>query len=66
MKKTDGMTIINSRDDKDGVQESVAELREKLHDVDYIEFADKGHFTLKSLGGEVFPELLEVIVGEQR
>lgn len=65
VKKTDGVTIIASRDDKGGVQESVAELREKLHDVDYIEFADKGHFTLRSLGGEAFPELLEVIVNER-
>lgn len=62
-RKTAGLTIIASTDDEDGVQKSVAELREKLVDFRYVELENRGHFTRTSLGGEAFPELLEEILG---
>lgn len=61
-RKTAGLTIIASTDDEDGVQKSVAELREKLVDFRYVKLENRGHFMRASLGGEAFPELLEEIL----
>jgi predicted alpha/beta hydrolase family esterase len=58
-KRTKRLTIFNSNDDVDEIQKSVAILRDKLKGIKYKEFANKGHFTLKGLGTEEFPELLE-------
>lgn len=60
--KTEGLTTIASTNDGEGVRRSVAELREKLTEMKYIELENKGHFTLRSLGTEEFPELLEEIL----
>lgn len=61
--RTQGLTIIHSTNDGDGVKQSVTTLVEKLQDIHYVELENKGHFTLKSLGTDAFPELLEEIVG---
>lgn len=58
-KKTEQLTIIASSNDVESVQDSVTLLKNKLIDYRYVELPDKGHFTLRSLGGEAFPELLE-------
>lgn len=60
--KTKGLTILYSDDDFDIIHQSIACLRHKLDDVEYIELQDKGHFTRDSLGTEVFPELLELCI----
>lgn len=60
--KTKGLTIIASTNDGEGVQKSVAELREKLVQVRYVELENKGHFTSTSLGTDAFPELVEEIL----
>lgn len=60
--KTARLTLIHSSNDMPGVQRSVAELREKLENLQYIELIDKGHFTRTSLGTDAFPELLEEIL----
>ena len=60
--KTDGITVFNSSDDYESIQESVNSIREQVKDIKYVEFADKGHFTFKSLGTEEFPELMEEII----
>lgn len=61
--KTQGLTIIHSTNDGDGVKKSVKTLVEQLQDIHSVELENKGHFTLKGLGTDAFPELLEEIVG---
>ena len=61
--KTTSTTLISSSNDEPGVQQSVAELREKLHNIRHVELQNKGHFTRTSLGTDEFPELLEEIIG---
>lgn len=56
------LIIINSTDDMDTVQETVALLRDKVKDVHYIEHEGKGHYTLGSLGSEAFPEVYQELV----
>lgn len=55
----DSFSVYVSSDDMQDVVDSVHVLREKLPEVSYREFENKGHFTLKSLGSEEFPELFE-------
>jgi len=57
--KTAGLTIINSSDDSESIQESTELLRKEINNIKYVELEGKGHFTLKSLGTEELPELLE-------
>jgi predicted alpha/beta hydrolase family esterase len=59
--QTKGLHIFNSTDDFLEVLESVKIIREKVDDIQYHEFNDKGHFVLNSLGGPEFPELLQEI-----
>lgn len=58
--QTNGLHIFNSLDDMDAVLKSVEIIREKVDDIEYHEFKDKGHFTFR-MNGE-FPELLEEIL----
>ena len=60
--KTAGLTLIHSSNDMPGVQQSVREIREKLHTIRYVELENKGHFTRTSLGTDAFPELLGEIL----
>ena len=62
VQKTAGITIINSSDDYQSIQKSTEILRKEISDIKYVELKDKGHFTLKSLGIEVFPELLKELI----
>lgn len=62
-RKTKGITLISSTNDMNSVQKSVKTLRTELIGIKYVELENKGHFTLKSLGTEEFPELLHEIVG---
>ena len=61
-KRVKDLVMLSSTDDKPGVKKSEEVLKNKLHGLRYVEFQNKGHFTLKSLGSEEFPELLEEIV----
>jgi uncharacterized protein len=60
--KTKGITNISSTNDGIGVQKTVSFIQEKLNNIKYVELQDKGHFTLKSLGTDAFPELFEEII----
>lgn len=60
--KTKSLTIFNSSNDVSEIQDSVKLLREKLNDVQLVELENKGHFTLKGLGTEEFPELLDELL----
>jgi predicted alpha/beta hydrolase family esterase len=59
--KTASLTTLISDDDHKSVLDSVKILRDKLVGAKFREFKNKGHFTLSSLGGPEFPELLEEI-----
>jgi hypothetical protein len=58
-KRTDGVHIFVSRDDEQSVRESVTIVKDRIPGLHIHEFADKGHFTLASMGTHEFPELLE-------
>jgi predicted alpha/beta hydrolase family esterase len=60
--KTKSLTILVSDDDAKSVIDSVDVLRHKLVGVKLKEFKGKEHFTLNSLGGPEFPELLEELL----
>ena len=60
--KTKGVTILSSTNDGIGVQRTVKFIQEKINNIKYLELENKGHFTLKSLGTDAFPELLEEIL----
>lgn len=61
--RTKGLVLFHSDDDKDGIQESVEELRNTLSDIKYREF-HLGHFTYGSMGTDKFPELLDELTKE--
>lgn len=60
--RTKGTTIFNSDNDRESVQESVQTIRKHIKGVEYKEFSKYGHFCIKDLEGEAFPELLEHIL----
>lgn len=62
MSKTSGLVVFNSKDDAEVIQQSVKTILGEVKGIDLKEFEKKGHFTLKGLGTEAFPELLEEIL----
>jgi predicted alpha/beta hydrolase family esterase len=60
--QTQGITIFSSDNDSPGIMESVQKYRAIIKDVQYREFKGYGHFTLKRMGTDAFPELLEEIL----
>lgn len=57
--RTAGVTIFNSTNDQETIQESVKIIRNKVKNVTYQEFHDHGHFVLEDMNTEEFPELLK-------
>lgn len=60
--KTKSITILESTDDDDDIKRTVAFVRDNIKNIKYIELENKGHFTLKSLRTDAFPELLKEII----
>jgi len=60
--RTTGLVVFNSTNDVESVHKSVDIIRNNIDGIKYIELENKGHFTLKGLGGEEFPELLQEIL----
>jgi predicted alpha/beta hydrolase family esterase len=56
--RTKGITIFNSDNDHEGIQQAVKEIKQQLSGVSYKEFHLK-HFTIGSMKSLEFPELLE-------
>lgn len=56
------ITIFGSDNDSTGIMESVRKYRAIIKNVQYREFKGYGHFTLKRMGTDAFPELLEEIL----
>lgn len=54
--------IFISDDDRQPMQDSVKRLQEKLPNSTVKVFHNYGHFTLRSMGTDAFPELLEAIL----
>lgn len=65
VKRTKGLTIFHSDNDKAGIQKSVKEIRDTIKQLEYREF-HLGHFTYGSMGTEKFPELLEEVLEGQK
>ena len=61
-KRTQGVTIFDSTNDHPGIHWSVEILRQVIHDVEYREFENYGHFCLEDMGTQAFPELLEEVL----
>ena len=55
----DKITIFNSDDDHKCVHESVKMIRDKVTNINYQEYHNYGHFCIKDLKTEKFPELLD-------
>lgn len=60
--KTAGVHVMYSTDDFPEVLTSVQRLKTTLKNVSFEEYSGKGHFTLKDMGTEKFPELLQLLV----
>ncbi|MDB5160815.1 MAG: hypothetical protein JWO96_195 [Candidatus Saccharibacteria bacterium] len=57
--RTTGLTVFHSDNDMGNVHKSVAQIREKIKDLQYKEFHNYGHFTYGSMRTNKFPELLD-------
>ena len=53
-----------STDDDPQILKSVGTLKSTLQNVTFQEYRNKGHFVLKSLKTEKFPELLSLLLDE--
>jgi uncharacterized protein len=60
--RTKQLTIFNSDDDEESIQQTTTMLKNIVKGLQYKEFHNYGHFTAKSLKSLEFPELLEVIL----
>lgn len=55
--RTKGVTVFISSDDEPSVVKTVEILEEKVKDIEFKRYTDKGHFCLENLGKQEFPEL---------
>jgi predicted alpha/beta hydrolase family esterase len=58
-----GLTIFYSDDDSETVHRSIARIRQELNGVNWRMLPGYGHFTYDNLGGVVFPELRDELIG---
>lgn len=59
--RVNSLTIFNSDNDDEGIQQAVREIREAIPQVNYREF-HLGHFTHNDMKSAEFPELLEEVL----
>jgi predicted alpha/beta hydrolase family esterase len=57
-----GVTVFYSDDDQADILKTVEILREQAKNIDYKEFHGYGHFCMKDMKTDAFPELLEEII----
>jgi predicted alpha/beta hydrolase family esterase len=62
VKRTKGITILNSDNDQGSVQKTVEILRKKVKSIRYKEFHNYGHFCYRDMKTHEFPELLQIIL----
>jgi len=58
--RIDKMVIVNSDNDSEDIQKSVTIIRDKIPDIDYVEFHNFGHFLYEDMHSHKFLELLEI------
>jgi predicted alpha/beta hydrolase family esterase len=58
--RTLGVTVMYSIDDDEVILKTVNEIKVALPQASFIEFTNKGHFTLEDMGTVEFPELLDL------
>ncbi len=63
-KRVKKLTVMVSDDDVEPIHKSVRDIQSGIDGVNIKEYSDKGHFTLSSLGGPEFPELLNEVIYE--
>lgn len=61
-KRVGKLWVYDSDNDSDGVHTSVQKLLTEIDNVNYREFHNYGHFCLKDLGTDAFPELVEALI----
>jgi predicted alpha/beta hydrolase family esterase len=61
-KQANNFIVFYSDNDREDVQASIALLRSKLPDANFVAFHEYGHFTYDDMKTNIFPELLNVIV----
>ena len=61
--KTKGVSVLYSLDDEDEILNTIKVLKKETEGINFIEYKDKGHFCIEDLGGEEFPELLDLVLG---
>jgi hypothetical protein len=57
--KTQGVTLFESTDDDEEVQNSIGVIKSQLKELKTVTFENYGHFCLSDMKKEKFPELLE-------
>ncbi len=62
VKRTAGITIFNSDDDKPTIHKSVQIIRDKTNGINHKEFHNYGHFCYEDMKTFEFPELLNEIL----
>jgi predicted alpha/beta hydrolase family esterase len=60
--RTKGVKVFYSTDDRGSVEETAELLRGKLKGAEFMEFSDKGHFTLGDMGTVEFSELKDFLI----
>lgn len=60
--RTVSLTIFDSDDDHSSVHESVRIIRETVKNIKYRQFHNYGHFCLRDMKTEQFPELLNEVI----
>lgn len=61
-RNTESLHLFISKDDESSIYRTVDDIKNRVSDIVYHEFEDKGHFVLSSLGGPEFPELAEELL----
>lgn len=57
--RTSGLIIFHSDNDKESIQQSLEEIKQKIKNIKVREFHNYGHFTLEDMKTSEFPELLD-------
>ncbi|HUW24795.1 MAG TPA: alpha/beta hydrolase [Patescibacteria group bacterium] len=63
-KQTDGLCVFYSKDDEQYILTSVEQILAADKNIQTQEFENKGHFTLKDMKTEQFPELVEFLTSK--
>jgi predicted alpha/beta hydrolase family esterase len=60
--RTAGFTVMNSDNDAQDIQDSAFIIRDTVHNTNFRNFHQYGHFCIENLHTQAFPELLSALV----